>query len=72
MGSSGTVSMTHKADMPYTNAFVQEVFRYRTLTPLAVPHKSNADTELNGYVIPKGAKVSHVSNAVYWMCLLQL
>ena len=49
--------MSHKADMHYTNAFVQELYRYRTLSPLASPHKTNADTELNGYVIPKETQV---------------
>ena len=49
--------MAHKSDMPYTNAFMQEVYRYRTLAPLGLPHKANADTELNGYVVPKGTQV---------------
>jgi len=49
--------MAHKVDMPYTNAFIQEVFRYRTLAPLGVPHKANAETYINGYVIPKGTQV---------------
>ena len=51
--------MSHKADMPYTNAFIQELYRFRTLTPLGVPHKTNTDTELDGYVIPKGSQVLH-------------
>ena len=54
--------MSHKADMPYTNAFVQELYRYRTLAPLGVPHTSNADTELDGYVIPKGIQVMQLDD----------
>ena len=46
-----------KPKMPFTNAFIQEVFRYRTLGPLGIPHKANADTKINGYVIPKGIQV---------------
>ena len=50
--------MSNKGDMPYTNAFIQEIYRYRTLAPLAVPHKATADTEINGYVIPKNTQVN--------------
>ena len=57
LGSSAMVSMTHKADMPYTNAFMQEVFRYRTLLPIGIPHKCTEATEIDGYVIPKGSQV---------------
>ena len=50
--------MTRKADLPYTNAFIQEVYRYRTLTPLGVPHKANVDTQIDGYIIPENTQVS--------------
>ena len=53
--------MTKKGDMQYTNAFMQELYRYRTLAPLGVPHKSNADTETDSYVIPKGIQVNFVA-----------
>ena len=43
--------------MPYTNAFIQELYRFRTLAPLGGPHKANANTELDGYIIPKGTQV---------------
>ena len=49
--------MTHKTQMPYTNAFMQEMYRYRTLAPTGVPHKANANTEIDGYIIPKGTQV---------------
>ena len=49
--------MTHKTQMPYTNAFMQEMYRYRTLAPTGLPHKANANTEINGYIIPKGTQV---------------
>jgi len=44
LGSDGSVSMANKADMPYTSAFIQELYRYRTLAPLGIPHKANADS----------------------------
>ena len=43
--------------MPYTNAFIQEISRFRTLAPLAVPHKVLEDTNLDGYFILKNTKV---------------
>ena len=45
--------------MPYTNAFIQELMRFRTLGPLGVPHKTNADVNLNGFDIPNGTLVNN-------------
>ena len=50
--------MSKKADMPYTNAFIQEIMRFRTLAPLSVPHFANEDTEIDGYIIRKNTIVS--------------
>ncbi|XP_076801696.1 cytochrome P450 2J6-like [Clavelina lepadiformis] len=58
IGSSGAASMSHKSSMPYTSAFIQELMRYRTLSPLSVLHKANEDAELNGYVISKNTIVA--------------
>jgi len=58
--------MSHKSEMPYTCAFIEELYRFRTLVPLTVPHKTTEDVTLYGYRIPKGVqvndlgKVSHV------------
>ena len=49
--------MSHKADMSYTCAFIEELYRFRTLGPLGVPHKTNEDAALLGYKIPKGVQV---------------
>ena len=43
--------------MPYTNAFIQEISRFRTVAPSAAPHKVLKDTNLDGYFIPKNTKV---------------
>ena len=59
IGQSGTVSMSKKAEMPYTNAFIQELFRFRTLVPLNVPHVTDQDTEINGYIFPKNTIVRY-------------
>ena len=45
--------------MPYTSAFIQEVYRCRTIAPIALPHKTTTDIELNGYIIPKNTTVRY-------------
>ena len=39
--------------MPYTQAFLAEVMRYRTVLPLGVPRVTTTDTKLREYMIPK-------------------
>ncbi|CAK8679945.1 unnamed protein product [Clavelina lepadiformis] len=46
-----------RSKMPYTNAFIHELMRFRTVAPLGVPHKLSEDSEIYGYVIPKGTQV---------------
>jgi len=38
--------------LPYVEATILELFRYKTLGPLAVPHRTMKDTEVGGYFIP--------------------
>ena len=51
--------MSRKSEMPYANAFIQELMRFRTLAPLGVPHKTNADVNLDGFDIPNGTLVNN-------------
>ena len=44
--------------MPYTDATMLEIWRYSSQTPLAIPHKSNKDVVLDGYLIQKDSVVS--------------
>ncbi|KAK7052994.1 hypothetical protein VNI00_004315 [Paramarasmius palmivorus] len=46
--------------MPYVTAVVWESLRWISITPLAVPHYSDAEDVYNGYRIPKGSVI--VSN----------
>ncbi|KAG9315904.1 cytochrome P450 [Chiua virens] len=41
--------------LPYVDALIREVLRYRPITPLSVPHASVNDDIYKGYHIPKGA-----------------
>ena len=51
--------------LPYTFACVAESMRYRTVAPLALPHRSTEDTELGGYLIPANAQVFSSIYAVH-------
>ncbi|XP_076825662.1 cytochrome P450 2U1-like [Clavelina lepadiformis] len=57
LGSDGKITMSYKSKMPYTSAFMQELMRFRTLNPISLPHKTNEDSELKGYFIPKDTTV---------------
>lgn len=46
-----------RAGLPYTEALVQEVYRWNPVGPLGVPHSVMEDDEYKGYAIPKGATV---------------
>uniref|UniRef100_A0A2I3G3S5 Cytochrome P450 1A n=1 Tax=Nomascus leucogenys TaxID=61853 RepID=A0A2I3G3S5_NOMLE len=39
--------------LPYTEAFINEVFRHASFLPFTIPHCTTADTTLNGYFIPR-------------------
>ncbi|XP_032655694.1 cytochrome P450 1A1 isoform X1 [Chelonoidis abingdonii] len=39
--------------LPYTEAFILEIFRHSSFLPFTIPHCTTKDTVLNGYFIPK-------------------
>ncbi|XP_047945893.1 carnosic acid synthase-like [Salvia hispanica] len=43
--------------LPYLQATVKEVLRYHPAAPLLAPHVAKDETKINGYVIPKHAKI---------------
>ena len=58
LGLEGKVTIQKRSDMPYFCAFLEEVFRFRTLGPLGVQHAASEDAQLDNYSIPKGTLVS--------------
>uniref|UniRef100_A0A1W7HBW0 Cytochrome P450 n=1 Tax=Scoparia dulcis TaxID=107240 RepID=A0A1W7HBW0_SCODU len=43
--------------LPYLQAVVKETFRLHPAAPFLIPHKAEADIEINGYVVPKNAQI---------------
>ncbi|XP_066224083.1 cytochrome P450 1A1-like isoform X1 [Saccopteryx leptura] len=39
--------------LPYTEAFINEIFRHASFLPFTIPHCTTKDTTLNGYFIPR-------------------
>ena len=48
----------HVRRLPYVEATILELLRYKTLVPLGAPHCTLKDTEVGGYFIPRGTWVS--------------
>ncbi|ODM91126.1 Methyl farnesoate epoxidase [Orchesella cincta] len=43
--------------LPYTEAIILETLRLSSIIPLGIPHQMLADTEFQGFFLPKGATV---------------
>ncbi|KAI6077983.1 cytochrome P450 1A5-like protein [Aix galericulata] len=46
--------LSDQGTLPYTEAFILEMFRHSSFLPFTIPHSTTKDTVLNGYYIPKG------------------
>ncbi|XP_076825009.1 cytochrome P450 2J3-like isoform X2 [Clavelina lepadiformis] len=55
----GKVNKSSKASMPYTNAFIQELMRIRTMVIFTIPHETTEDMDLKEFKIPKGTAAHH-------------
>lgn len=52
-------SLEDKSRLPFLEAVILEVFRYRTALPLSIPRKTLEDTKIGGFEIPAGSEVIH-------------
>ncbi|XP_023151658.2 cytochrome P450 1A1 [Amphiprion ocellaris] len=53
IGSARLPRFSDKAKMPFTEAFLYEVFRHASYVPFTIPHCTTRNITLNGYFIPK-------------------
>ncbi|KAJ5864116.1 uncharacterized protein N7529_006032 [Penicillium soppii] len=44
-------------NLPYLRAFINEILRWQSPTPMGVPHATSEDDEYMGYRIPKGTTI---------------
>jgi len=49
--------MNYRSKLPYTCAFIEEVYRFRTLVPMSIRHKTTENVKFMGYDIPKNTTV---------------
>ncbi|NWT15240.1 CP2DK protein, partial [Vireo altiloquus] len=57
IGRERAPTMKDQASMPYTNAVIHEVQRSADIVPVGLPHMTYRDTELRGFLIPKGTMI---------------
>ncbi|XP_053325042.1 cytochrome P450 2D15-like [Spea bombifrons] len=57
IGRGRQPTMADMLEMPYTNAVIHEIQRCGDIVPLALPHMTYRDTEIQGYLIPKGTTI---------------
>lgn len=57
VGSSRLPTFDDSNALPYVNAIINEVLRWRPLAPTGLPHCVTEDDEYEGYRIPKGATI---------------
>ncbi|TFK89339.1 cytochrome P450 [Polyporus arcularius HHB13444] len=57
VGSSRLPRFSDRSSLPYVNALVYECLRWKPTAQLGLPHRSVADDEFNGYVIPGGSLI---------------
>jgi hypothetical protein len=53
--------------LPYINAVVKEALRWHVVAPLGVPHRTDEDDIVDGYLIPRNAVL--VPNIWYGPCV---
>ncbi|XP_052635376.1 LOW QUALITY PROTEIN: cytochrome P450 2C16-like [Harpia harpyja] len=57
MGREQTPSLQDRGAMPYTEAVLHETLRFLDLVPLGFIRRAKRDTQLGGFIIPKGCTI---------------
>ncbi|XP_033004086.1 cytochrome P450 2J2-like [Lacerta agilis] len=54
LGSSHSICYQDKKELPYTNAVIHEIQRFRSIVLFGIPRQCTKDVKLCGFLIPKG------------------
>ncbi|CAO2834962.1 unnamed protein product [Amaranthus hypochondriacus] len=57
LGKNQSVQESDIEKLPYLQAIVKETFRVHPPNPFLVPHKSEKDVQLGGYLVPKNSTI---------------
>lgn len=57
VGPNRLPTFADRPSLPYIEAIVKEILRWKLVTPMSVPHCTSADDEYRGFFIPKGSVV---------------
>ncbi|XP_054165707.1 cytochrome P450 2J4-like, partial [Oppia nitens] len=57
IGRDKTPQYAHRNQMPYLQAFIHEVMRFRSIVTINLPRCTSADTVINGHQIAKGTQI---------------
>ena len=61
-----TPSMADKVNLPYVEAFINEIHRIVSVVPLGVPHSVTKDCKFRGYDIPNGTSIMSITTSVHF------
>ena len=65
VGSSRKVTTKDRASLPFMDAIMFETLRVTTPVTMGLPRETPRDTTLNGYNIPKGARIFPNLSAIH-------
>jgi len=57
IGQSRAPTLDDMQGLPYVRALIQEVFRFRSLGPVGLPHSTTTDVTIDGFFIPKNTTI---------------
>lgn len=65
VGPDAPVGEDHAEQLPFTFACIAESLRYRTVTPMTLPHLAAEDTQIGGYRVRAGTQVLGAIHSVH-------
>ena len=70
VGSSRLPDFGDRESLVYVNAIVKESFRWFTVTPLGISHRTIQDDEFQGYFIPAGTVLTaNIWYGIYFLLI---